>query len=52
MKFWLDKGIDGFRMDAIIFISKHQDFNDLTSSELCPEKIYASGPRLHEFLKR
>ena len=52
MKFWLDKGIDGFRMDVIPFISKHQDFNDLTSSELKnPEKIYASGPRLHEFLK-
>ena len=52
MKFWLDKGIDGFRMDVIPFISKGQDFNNLSKKELLnPEKVYASGPRLHEFLK-
>jgi oligo-1,6-glucosidase len=52
MKFWLDKGIDGFRMDVIPFISKDQDFNNLSKKELLnPEKVYASGPRLHEFLK-
>ena len=52
MKFWLDKGIDGFRMDVIPFISKGQDFNNLSKKELLnPEKVYSSGPRLHEFLK-
>lgn len=52
MKFWLDKGIDGFRMDVIPFISKDQNFNNLSKSELLnPEKVYALGPRLHEFLK-
>jgi len=52
IKFWLDKGIDGFRMDVIPFISKDQDFNNLSKKELLnPEKVYASGPRLHEFLK-
>ena len=52
MKFWLDKGIDGFRMDVIPFISKDQDFNNLSKKELLnTEKVYASGPRLHEFLK-
>ena len=52
MKFWLDKGIDGFRMDVIPFISKDQDFNNLSKKELLnPEKVYSSGPRLHEFLK-
>jgi len=52
MKFWLEKGIDGFRMDVIPFISKDQDFNNLSKKELLnPEKVYASGPRLHEFLK-
>ena len=52
MKFWLDKGIDGFRMDVIPFFSKDQDFNNLSKKELLnPEKVYASGPRLHEFLK-
>lgn len=28
MKWWLDKGIDGFRMDVINFISKHADLPD------------------------
>jgi len=52
MKFWLDKGIDGFRMDVIPFISKDQDFNNLSKKQLLnPEKVYSSGPRLHEFLK-
>ena len=52
MKFWLEKGIDGFRMDVIPFISKDQDFNNLSKKELLnPEKVYSSGPRLHEFLK-
>lgn len=52
MKFWLDKGVDGFRMDVIPFISKHRNFENLTSTELKnPEITYASGPRLHEFLK-
>ena len=52
MKFWLDKGVDGFRMDVIPFISKHRNFENLNSTELKnPEITYASGPRLHEFLK-
>lgn len=28
MKFWLDKGIDGFCMDVINFIFKNIDFLD------------------------
>ena len=52
MKFWLDKGVDGFRMDVTPFISKHRNFQNLTYTELKnPEITYASGPRLHEFLK-
>jgi oligo-1,6-glucosidase len=52
MRFWFDKGVDGFRMDVIPFISK-----DTTYPEL-PEKyngnfipFYANGPRLHEYLQ-
>ena len=52
LKFWLDKGVDGFRMDVIPFISKNQAFPDLTPSELPhPEFTYAMGPRLHAFLE-
>ncbi len=52
IKFWFDKGVDGFRMDVIPFISK-----DITFPPL-PEKYhgdyisyYAHGPHLHEYLR-
>ena len=52
MKFWLDKGIDGFRMDVIPFISKEQIFSDYPKEyETHPEHIYASGPKLHDYLQ-
>ncbi|MEO1262376.1 MAG: alpha-glucosidase [Bacteroidota bacterium] len=52
MKFWFDKGIDGFRMDVIPFISKNWDFPPATSDNYMETvtNIYANGPRLHEFL--
>jgi len=46
MRWWLDKGIDGFRMDAISFISKRQDFPDGDAKRIIP-----NGPRIHEFLQ-
>jgi len=52
MKFWLDKGVDGFRMDVIPFISKDQNFPDYaTEYETHPEHVYASGPKLHDYLQ-
>ena len=52
MKFWLDKGVDGFRMDVIPFISKHQTFPNFPDSyDGRPEFIYASGPKLHDYLQ-
>ena len=46
MRWWLDKGIDGFRLDAISFISKPEDFPDGNIKKIIP-----NGPRIHEFLK-
>jgi len=52
MRFWLDKGVAGFRMDVIPFISKRPGLPDLTPDELKhPEFVYADGPRVHEFLQ-
>ncbi|MCR6493671.1 alpha-glucosidase [Cellulomonas sp. P24] len=52
MRFWLDKGVAGFRMDVIPFISKPDGLPDLTADELAhPEVVYANGPRLHEYLQ-
>ncbi|ARK28956.1 glycoside hydrolase family 13 protein [Halalkalibacter krulwichiae] len=55
MRWWLNKGIDGFRMDVINFISK---VDDLPDDELKPGQTYASGskyyrngPKIHEFLQ-
>lgn len=54
MRWWLDKGVDGFRMDVINFISKPDTFED---GEPKPGKKYASGssqyrngPRIHDYL--
>jgi oligo-1,6-glucosidase len=52
MRFWLDKGIDGFRMDVIPFISKDQTFPNFPESQgVRPEYIYAAGPKLHDYLQ-
>jgi oligo-1,6-glucosidase len=52
MKFWLDKGVDGFRMDVIPFISKDTTFPPLPA-EYHGNYVayYAKGPRLHEYLR-
>ena len=53
MKFWFDKGIDGFRMDVIPFISKDTSFPDIPEAQrgqLETRAIYANGPNLHAYL--
>ncbi|HQR79586.1 MAG TPA: alpha-glucosidase [Actinomycetota bacterium] len=56
MNWWLDRGVDGFRMDVINMISKSADLPD---APLEPGQLYAdggpyflNGPRLHEFLRQ
>ena len=46
MRWWLDRGVDGFRMDVINLISKPPGLPDGDSFAL-----NAHGPRLHEFLQ-
>ncbi|KAF3001790.1 hypothetical protein E8E13_001814 [Curvularia kusanoi] len=55
MRFWLDRGVCGFRMDVIDHISKVQTFLD--AKQVIPGQYYqpgseffANGPRLEEFL--
>lgn len=51
MRFWLDKGVSGFRMDVIAFISKQDGLPDLAPEQLDhPEDVYANGPRIHDYL--
>ena len=52
MRFWLDKGVAGFRMDVIPFISKQPGLPDLTPEQLRNQaRVWADGPRVHEFLQ-
>ncbi len=52
MRFWLDKGIDGFRMDAFQFVAKDTSFPRLPEGyEKQVIKYYGMGPNLHEYLK-
>jgi oligo-1,6-glucosidase len=55
MRFWLDKGVAGFRLDSISLISKNQDFPDTPD---VPEGEFGSpyfgasnGPHVHEYLQ-
>jgi len=52
MKFWLDKGVDGLRLDVISAISKRTDFPDTDTTDFNEtiRKYYANGPRLREFI--
>lgn len=55
MRWWLDKGIDGFRMDVINLISKDQNYPEGESpigKRYAPAfPFVADGPRIHEFLQ-
>ncbi|PFG55483.1 trehalose-6-phosphate hydrolase [Vibrio sp. ES.051] len=49
IRFWAEKGVDGFRLDVINLISKQQDFpsDDIGDGR----RFYTDGPRVHEFLQ-
>ncbi|MDC3417350.1 alpha,alpha-phosphotrehalase [Aquibacillus salsiterrae] len=53
MDFWLEKGVDGFRLDVINLISKDQRFpnDDGTIPPGDGRKFYTDGPRIHEYLQ-
>lgn len=52
MKFWLDKGIDGFRMDVINCISKADGLPSAGSGRYAwGGEFFLCGPRLSEFLR-
>ena len=55
MKWWLDKGIDGFRMDVINMISKVKGYPDgkpIPGSKYGDRLPYVmNGPHVHEYLQ-
>jgi oligo-1,6-glucosidase len=55
MRWWLDRGVDGFRMDVINFISKDPALPDGPVLGDGPygdgSGAYVGGPRIHDFLQ-
>jgi oligo-1,6-glucosidase len=54
MRWWLDRGVDGFRMDVINHISKDPALPDghlpVGAAYADGSAAYLDGPRIHEFL--
>lgn len=55
MEFWLDRGVDGFRVDTVNMYSKPAGFPDAPvvddrSTYQPAGLLYCNGPRMHEFL--
>ena len=55
MRFWLDRGADGFRIDTVNKYSKRQDFvdapiTDPNSPHQSAPEMWCNGPRIHEFI--
>ena len=50
VRFWMEKGVKGFRFDVINLISK-DGFEDDFSVDGDGRSFYTDGPRIHEFLQ-
>ena len=48
IRFWMEKGVKGFRFDVINLISKGEFQDDYEGDG---RRFYTDGPRIHEFLK-
>lgn len=56
MRFWFRKGVDGFRLDAICYISKDTTWPDVREEVKTKynndwANYYAHGPHLHDYLQ-
>ena len=50
MQFWIDKGVDGFRLDVINLISKDET-QYYVDSDIKGHKVCANGPAIHRYLQ-
>lgn len=53
MRYWLDMGVDGFREDAIVYISKTPGLPDQYPRRFAANgaKKFTEGPNLHDYLR-
>ena len=54
MRWWLDRGVDGFRMDVINFISKAEGLPDAPAIPgqrfVGAMDMFVDGPHVHDYL--
>ncbi len=54
MRFWLDKGVDGLRIDQLHLISKKEylpSYEDYINQQAEPKPFQPNGERIHDYLK-
>jgi oligo-1,6-glucosidase len=52
LRFWLDRGVDGFRLDVVTVVSKPEGLPDATDPRPVPlYDMLAGGPDLHTWLR-
>lgn len=52
MRFWLNKGVDGLRMDAFQYVAKDTTFPAFPKDyEKTIQKYYGTGPHLHDYIQ-
>ncbi|NGZ78002.1 glycoside hydrolase family 13 protein [Saccharibacillus alkalitolerans] len=53
IRYWLDKGVDGFRLDAINVVSKESELPDSMEKKVQGSgyKHFKNGPKVHEYLR-
>lgn len=56
MEFWLERGVNGFRVDTVNMYSKPMDFPDapitVPDSDIQPAlSLYCNGPEMHKYMR-
>jgi oligo-1,6-glucosidase len=53
MRFWLSRGVEGFALDDIPFVSKPTDLAELNDEQLKePLRVWTNGPHRDEYLRQ